>query len=468
MITLTCHGAATEVTGSRHLLTVNDQRVLLDCGMHQGRDLAKRLKRDSLPFKARQLDAVVLSHAHLDHSGALPRLLRRGYRGPIYCTGATLNLLAVLLKDACNLYLKDLERDNLVRKRRGQKTQNPVYDMEDVLAVLEACQVVPYNLATAIGPGITLTLLDAGHILGAAMVHLALDDGQGAPLRLLFSGDIGNADSPLMRDPAPRPEVDWVMMESTYGNRNHRSYPATLAELETVLEAARGGVVLVPAFAVGRTQEVLFQLGCFYHQGKLTGWHVVLDSPMAIEVTQIYDQWLELMDPEDLAMLSREGSATLEAFLPCLHLTQNTDESMGLNRINQGLIIIAGSGMCNGGRILHHLKHRIWDDRTHLLFTGFQARGTLGRQLVEGEKRVKLFGQPYAVRAQVHTLGGFSAHADQRQLLAWLADFPGPRPKVLLVHGEEGAQLALKATIEAQLGHQVAIPEPGQTRVLRS
>lgn len=467
MITLTCHGAATEVTGSRHLLNINGQRVLLDCGMHQGGELSKRLRRDTLPFKSRDIDAVVLSHAHLDHSGALPRLMRRGYRGPIYCTGATLNLLAVLLKDACNLYLKDLERDNLVRKRKGQKVQKPVYEMEDVLAVLEACQVLPYDLPTDILPGVRVNLLDAGHILGAAMVHLTLDDGsEPEPMRLLFSGDLGNTESPLMRDPAPVPEVDWVMMESTYGNRNHRSYQETLDELAEVLESARGGVILVPAFAVGRTQEVLFQLGCFYHQGRLEGWHVVLDSPMAIEVTQIYDQWLELMDPEDLAQLSAEGSNTLEAFLPCLHLTQNTDDSIGLNRINQGLIIIAGSGMCNGGRMVHHLKHRVWDDRTHLLFTGFQANGTLGRQLVDGEKRVRLFGQTYAVRAQIHTLGGFSAHADQAQLLNWLAAIPG-RPRVLLVHGEESAQLALKDAIEARLRHRVGIPYLGETLVLR-
>ncbi|MBY5921005.1 MBL fold metallo-hydrolase RNA specificity domain-containing protein [Ferrimonas balearica] len=467
MITLTCHGAAKEVTGSRHLLEINGKRLLLDCGMHQGGDLTKRLRRDALPFKARDIDAVVLSHAHLDHSGALPRLLRRGYRGVIYCTGATLNLLAVLLKDACNLYLKDLERDNRVRQRRGQKVQKPVYDMEDVLAVLEACHVVPYGVPKEILPGVIVTLLDAGHILGAAMVHLQLDDGgPKGPLRLLFSGDLGNSDSPLMRDPAPVPEVDWVMMESTYGDRNHRSYPDTLNELEGVLEAARGGVVLVPAFAVGRTQEVLFQLGCFYHQGKLEGWHVVLDSPMAIEVTQIYDQWLELMDKEDLNRLTEQGSATLEAFLPCLHLTQNTDDSIALNRVNQGLIIIAGSGMCNGGRMVHHLKHRVWHDKTHIMFTGFQARGTVGRQLVEGEPRIKLFGQTFAVRAQIHTLGGFSAHADQRQLLAWLAAIPG-HPKVLLVHGEEEAQRVLWEAIEASSGHSVAIPGVGETITLR-
>ncbi len=467
MITLTCHGAATEVTGSRHLLEINGQRVLLDCGMHQGGDLSKRLRRDTLAFKPRDIDAVVLSHAHLDHSGALPTLLRRGYRGVIYCTGATLNLLAVLLKDACNLYLKDLERDNRVRQRRGQKVQKPVYDMEDVLSVLEACQVVPYGLPSEILPGVTVTLLDAGHILGAAMVHLALDDGsRPEPLRLLFSGDLGNTESPLMRDPAPVPEVDWVMMESTYGDRNHRSYPDTLKELEEVLDAAKGGVILVPAFAVGRTQEVLFQLGCFYHQGKLEGWHVVLDSPMAIEVTQIYDQWFELMDPEDLAHLSEQGSVTLEGFLPSLHLTQNTDDSIALNRITQGLIIIAGSGMCNGGRMVHHLKHRVWSDKTHLLFTGFQAKGTVGRQLVEGEPRIKLFGQSFAVRAHIHTLGGFSAHADQRQLLAWLAAIPG-QPRVLLVHGEEDAQQTLKTAIEANSGHSVAIPGLGETITLR-
>ncbi|GAA4879181.1 MBL fold metallo-hydrolase [Ferrimonas pelagia] len=464
MFQVTCYGAAGEVTGSRHLLEIGEHRLLLDCGMHQGRDLAKHLRRDTLPFKARQLDAVILSHAHLDHSGALPRLLRKGYRGPIYCTGATLNLLAVMLRDACDLYLRDLERDNLVRRRKAQKPQAPVYTMEDVLAVLEACVVLPYAQPAEIKPGVTLTLLDAGHILGAAVVHVKASV-EGETKTLLFSGDIGNSDSPLMRDPAPVPAADVVMMESTYGDRNHRNYQQTIEEFEQLLRAAKGGVVLIPAFAVGRTQEILFQLGLMYHQGKLEGWHVVLDSPMAIEVTQIYDQWLELFDPEDLAWLNAKESPTLEAFLPCLHLTPRPEDSSGLNRIDKGLIIIAGSGMCNGGRIVHHFKHRIWKEKTQILFSGFQARGTLGRMLVEGEPFIKLFGQRYAVRAQIHTLGGFSAHADQAQLMRWLAAVPG-QPKVLLVHGEAEAQRVLKAKIERELGLGVTVPEQAQTLAL--
>ncbi|SHI15456.1 MBL fold metallo-hydrolase RNA specificity domain-containing protein [Ferrimonas marina] len=464
MLTLTSYGAAREVTGSRHLLDYQGRRILLDCGLHQGRDQAKRLKRDSFGFRPAQLDAVVLSHAHLDHSGALPRLIKRGFRGPIYCTGATLNLLAVMLKDACDLYLRELERDNKVRQRKGQRTQPPLYGMEEVLAVLEACKVLPFNQWQALLPGVELRLLDAGHILGAAMVQLHFDTPEG-PYRLLYSGDLGNSDSPLMRDPAPPPEVDLVLMESTYGNRNHRSYQDTLTELSEVLAQAQGGVVLVPAFAVGRTQELLFQLGVMYHQGLLDGWHVVLDSPMAIEVTRIYDQWLELLDPEDLAQLSAQQSPTLEDFLPCLHLTPETEASMGLNRVNLGLIVVAGAGMCNGGRILHHFKHRIWNDKTQILFTGFQAQGTLGRQLVEGAKTIRLFGNSYAVRAQIHTLGGFSAHADQRQLLQWLASVPG-QPQVKLVHGEWQAQQALQSCIEQQLGLSVDIPEAEQTQTL--
>ncbi|GAA5194897.1 MBL fold metallo-hydrolase [Ferrimonas gelatinilytica] len=459
MIHLNCHGAAGEVTGSRHLLEFDGQSLLLDCGMHQGREITQRLRRDAFAFRPKSLTAVVLSHAHLDHSGALPLLLRKGYKGPIYCTAPTINLLAVMLKDACNLYLRDLERHNLWRRRKGQAEQAPVYDMEDVLAVLEACVPLEYGKATAILPGVTLTLLDAGHILGASMVYLEFDGTQGHK-RLLFSGDLGNDESPLMRDPAPVPEADVVMMESTYGDRNHRSYTDTLLELEQVLNAAKGSVVLIPAFAVGRTQELLFQMGRFYHQGKLANWHVVLDSPMAIEVTQIYDQWLELLDPADRAELGAEQSLTLEQFLPNLHLTENAQDSMALNAIRSGLIIIAGSGMCNGGRIVHHFKHRIWQENTQVLFIGFQARGTLGRSLVEGEKKIKLFGQQFAVRAGIHTLGGFSAHADQRQLMAWLAAVPG-RPRVILVHGEPEAQATLAEKIRKDLKLGVEVPVRG-------
>ena len=462
MPVITSYGAAQEVTGSCHLLELNGRRYLLDCGMHQGGDAVSRLRKERFGFDPRRVEAVILSHAHLDHSGLLPKLVRRGFKGPIYCTAPTRGLLAIMLEDAANIYFRDLEQTNLRNRREGKKAVAAMYEMKDVLQVLKQCVPVEYRQEVQIESDLRLRFYDAGHILGSASVELLCRE-DGAEKTLVFSGDIGNPESALMHEPEVPPKADLVLMESTYGNRDHKPLADTLIELELVLEEARrdNGVILMPAFAVGRTQELLFHLGCFWQLGKLEGWKVYLDSPMAIEVTQLYDQWRDQMDEKDQYAMNHFSARTLGEFLPVLSLTASVEDSIALNKLDHGAIIIAGAGMCNGGRIRHHFKHRIWQENTHVVFAGFQARGTLGRQLVDGAKWIRMFGQRYAVRATIHTLGGFSAHVGRDGLLKWAGSISGS-PEFRLVHGEAEALTALAHELTKQ-GHPVTIAEPEVT-----
>ena len=467
MATITFYGAAQEVTGSCHLLEAPGLgRILLDCGMHQGGDAVERIQDEQFAFDPASIDAVVLSHAHLDHSGMLPRLCKEGFSGPIYCTRATADLLEIMLKDSVGLYLRDLERTNLRNSRRGKPLLEPIYTQDDVETVLTLCQGHRYTESIPLGEGGSLCFYDAGHILGSAIVEICLQD-KGREKRLVFSGDLGKADSVLMNVPARPGKADVLLVESTYGDRDHRGEEDTVVQLREILRETwrAGGSVMIPAFAVGRTQDILFHLGCLYHAGELDHWEVFLDSPMAIAVTRVYDRWLKLLDGDDVRHLSDEHKNSLEKFLPTLNMAASTDESMAINRIKGGAIIIAGSGMCTGGRIRHHFKQRIWDNRNTVLFTGYQARGTLGRILVDGARNIKMFGDDYVVKARIETLGGLSAHAGQRELLEWIDSFQ-PRPRTVLVHGEAQAQdvLADKLWREQQL--KVEIPARGDSIVI--
>jgi metallo-beta-lactamase family protein len=463
MPSLTFYGAAQEVTGSCHLLSVADSRILLDCGMHQGSRQSEKRNAAPFAFDPKTIDAVILSHGHLDHSGLLPRLFKEGYQGPVYCTQATCNLLAIMLEDAANLQMRDVEWENKRLQRAGRPLQSPIYDLEDVLQVLQHCVGLPYHQTRQIQPGVELCFYDAGHILGSAIVSLALTES-GQTRKLVFSGDLGNADSVLMRSPENQPEIaDVVLMEGTYGDRDHRTLDYTLEELESILKAAHadGGNVLIPSFAVGRTQEMLFHLSVLHRQGRLPQQQIFLDSPMGIEVTRLYADYMELLDPKDLARIAAHKGDGIEKLLPNLTLTPTTDESMNINRIKNGAVIIAGSGMCNGGRIRHHLKYNIWRPECHLVFPGFQAQGTLGRRIVDGASHVKMFGSVFAVKAQVHTLGGFSAHAGQSQLIGWAGHFER-NPRFYLVHGEEKALQELQRVLKERQGIEASVPELGE------
>lgn len=464
MATLQILGAAQQVTGSCYLLeSASAGRVLLECGIRQGGDALERVGDEPFAFAPASLDAVVLSHAHLDHSGQLPRLVHDGYDGPIYCTPATRGLLRILLEDAWGLYERDLAHTNRRRERSGKPLRKAEYSHQDVRKVLKLCETQQYESERQIRPGLTLSFHDAGHILGAAIVSLTLREGSESK-QLVFSGDLGNKDSVLMNDPSVLTKADLLLMEGTYGDRNHREFDDTLAQLTEILAESwrRGGNVMIPAFAVGRTQEILFHLGRLYHDGKLDNWSVFLDSPMAIEVTSVYDNWLQLLDNSDVRCLTQAGRESLEAFLPTLKLCASTEESMAINRVRQGAIIIAGSGMCTGGRIRHHFKHRIWRDNNTVLFIGYQAEGTLGRLLVDGKKHIKMFGDEFIVRAAIETLGGFSAHAGQRELLAWAGNF-SPAPRLALIHGEAGALQTLSDCLLQELGIASEIPALGTT-----
>jgi len=441
---LTSFGATRQVTGSCHLLETDGGRLLLDCGMFQGPPDIEAQNQLDFPFDPSSLDAVIVSHAHIDHSGLLPKLVKAGYGGPIYVTPPTHDLLELLLKDAAHLEMMDTQWENKRRQRAGKRLIEPLYTLDDVGQVLSQRISIPYGEVTEVLPGVRLHFHDAGHIIGAAIVELVLESG-GKSRTLVFSGDLGNHCSPLLCDPEKLERADVLLLESTYGDRDHRSLPETLDELRQALQQASkgGGNVLIPSFAVGRTQDILYWLGRFYRDGQLPQQRVFVDSPMAIEASEIYARYTGLFnrdDPEFNRALEHGG---WQAWLPILSYSRTSEESMALNKV-QGAIIIAGSGMCTGGRIRHHFKYNLWRRDTHVIISGFQPRGTLGRRLVDGVRRVSILGSEIAVRAAIHTLGGFSAHAGQTQLVGWALGMKPSDPRVYLVHGEVEAMEALK------------------------
>ncbi len=452
-------GAAREVTGSCHLVTVGNQRLLLECGLIQGRRKDEARNREPFPFDAKTINAVVLSHAHIDHSGRLPLLVKSGFNGTIYTHRASRDLCRVMLKDSGYLNQKDAEWENRKRARKGLEPIEPLFNVDDAKLAMRHFKGLVYGKKQRILPGVTLRLNDAGHILGSSIIELWLEH-DGEKRKLVFSGDLGRSGMPVLEDPVEINNADVVLMESTYGDRLHRSWDDSYKEIHQVLtQATHGkGNILMPAFAVGRTQEILYLFAKYYKQWELHRWHIFLDSPMAIEATRIFSKNSDLFD-EDTAALWRKHSK--KSLLPNLHISRTSNQSMAINRIRNGAIIIAGSGMCTGGRIKHHLKHNVWRKECQVVMTGYQAQGTPGRLLVDGAQYITLWGEKIRVAATVHTIGGLSAHADQAGLKNWYANFEN-RPPVVLVHGEERGISGLSNCLRQDLNAPVHAARRGE------
>ncbi len=462
MTSLTFLGGTGQVTGSCYLLETKAGRVLLDCGLFQGGKKVEAQNTEDFPFDPAHIDAVVLSHAHLDHSGRLPKLAKEGFNGPVYLTQASYPLLDLMLKDSAHLLLKDAEWENKRRERAGKKLVEPLYTLADVEELLTLRQALPYQVDTEILPNLSISFHEAGHILGSAIVRICITEN-GSRKILVFSGDLGNSTAPLLRDPEILTQADTLLLESTYGDRDHKPLLHTLDEFKTILKSAAhsGGNVIIPAFSVGRTQDLIYWLGKLLRSGDLPQQQIYLDSPMAISASKIYAANTDLFnldDPEFKTIVAHGW----QAWLPNLVYSESAEESMDINKIAGGVIIIAGSGMCNGGRIRHHLKYNLWRHNAHIVIAGYQAEGTLGRTLVDGKKsRLNILGAEVNIAATIHTLGALSAHADQSQLLAWSAHFQEPKPQLYLVHGEHHAALSLQTCFQRQ-HWRANIPIPGQ------
>lgn len=454
---ITFHGAAGEVTGSCYLIQAGGYRVVLDCGLIQGTPKDEARNRQPFPFDPKQIDAVVLSHAHIDHSGRIPLLVKSGFSGPVYTQRACRDLCRIMLRDSAFLNEKDTEWANRKRLRKGLPKLEPLYGIKDAQVAMRRFKVLEYDAEREIVPGIRVRLQDAGHILGSSIVELWLTEGT-VKRKVVFSGDLGHHGAPILRDPTGIEVADLVLMESTYGDRLHRSWHDTWQEMHDVMEMAQKGRgnILIPAFAVGRTQELLYLFAKHFEQWNLGRWQIFLDSPMAIEATEVYARHSHLYDQDALHLFNQNQQ---RALLPNLHFSRTTNQSMRLNRVRSGAIFIAGSGMCTGGRIKHHLKHNIWRKDCHLIIVGFQAQETLGRALVDGATHIQLWGETIRVAAKVHTVGGLSAHADQKGLVDWYHGFQ-PSPPVVLVHGEEEPQAILAERLQRENGAKVLRAEP--------
>lgn len=462
MTTLTFLGGTGQVTGSNYLLETSSHRILLDCGMFQGRKEVEAQNANAFPFDPLTIDAVVLSHAHIDHCGRLPKLAKEGFTGPVFSTKASFALLELMLNDAAHLMERDTEWENKRRRRSGKTLLEPLYTVDDVENVLQLRQAVAYSQETEILPGIKLSFHEAGHILGSAIVELKITE-QGETKTLVFSGDLGNPHSPLLRDPSVLTKADVLLLESTYGDRDHQPLVNTLDELRDALSAAgqSGGNVIIPAFAVGRTQDIIYWLGKLYRDGALPQKHIYLDSPMAIRASEIYAAHTGLFNIDD-PEFNKVAHKGWQAWLPGLAYSESAEQSMELNQIEGGAIFIAGSGMCNGGRIRHHLKYNLWRSNAHIIFVGFQAVGTLGRTIIEGKhSSLKILGSEIKIAARIHTLGALSAHADQSQLLQWAGNFKAPLPKLYLVHGEPEASRSLQTSFKRN-GWAAKLPSVGE------
>ncbi|MDO5302883.1 MAG: MBL fold metallo-hydrolase [Clostridia bacterium] len=453
-------GASSGVTGSCHLLTTENHKILLDCGQFQGGKAQEALNAEPFPFDPAEIECVVLSHAHIDHCGRIPLLVKRGFKGKIYCTDATADLLDVMLKDSGYIHEKDAERQNRKALRAGKPMVEPLYTYNDAVDSLQYVEPVLYDQLIELNDNMKIVFNDAGHILGSAITELWITE-DGKESKIVFSGDLGMMDRPILRDPTIIKKADYVIMETTYGNRNHPENSTSINQLlDIVLKTIkRGGNVVIPSFAVGRTQELIFEFNKFYeehseYRTQLDKVKVYVDSPMATTATEVFRKNAQVFDEETKAYIMR-GDNPLD--FKNLKFTRTTAESQALNMDKSPKIIISASGMCEAGRIRHHLKHNLWDPRASVIFVGYQAEGTLGRILVEGTKDVTLFGEAVHVNAEIYNLEGFSGHADQNGLLAWISGFQKKPKQVFLVHGEEDSKKDFAKLITDKLGYDPVV-----------
>jgi metallo-beta-lactamase family protein len=461
---LTFLGAAKIVTGSSYLLEVGTQRILIDCGMFQGSKTITAFNRRDFLYDPTGIDCVLLTHAHIDHSGLLPKLCKSGFKGPIYATRVTNELCGIMLPDSAHIQGFDAEIANRKGQRAGKKPVEPLYTIEDAYACLGHFSPVDYDKEVIISPNVTVRFRDAGHILGSALLEVIITE-EGKTTKLVFSGDLGQPNQPIIKDPTFIDEADYIIVESTYGNRLHEEYDKE-EHLAAIINAsvARGGNIIIPSFAVGRTQTMLYYLHNLLKAGKIPDIPVIIDSPLAISATDIFMRNTQDFDQESQEMLQNKQENPLQ--MPQLRFTKTADESKALNSLKEPAIIISASGMADAGRILHHLKHNLWRPESSILFVGYQAQGSLGRRLVEGVKKVKIIGEEISVRATIYSLDGFSAHADQGQLLTWLAYYKKRPANIFLVHGEPEASEPFAQLIKEKLAVPTYIPNFGDAAEL--
>ena len=450
-------GASIGVTGSCHMISTDNHKILLDCGQFQGGKEMDRMNEEPFPFNPAEIECVILSHAHIDHCGRLPLLVKRGFKGPIYCTDATADLLDVMLKDSAYIHEKDAEWQTRKNLRTGKPPVEPLYTIQDSEAALRLVKPILYDQLVELNPDMKIVFNDAGHILGSAITELWVTEGDKTS-KIVFSGDLGVENRPILRDPVKIKKADFLIMETTYGNRLHPENATSIDELIkiTLKTIKRGGSVIIPSFAVGRTQELIYQFNMFYehhpeYADTLGKVYVYIDSPMATTATEVFKKNAQVFDDETKAYIM-SGDHPLD--FPNLRFTRNTADSQMLNQDKTSKIIISASGMCEAGRIRHHLKHNLWDSRNSIVFVGYQAEGTLGRMLVEGAKEVKLFGEPIMVGAEIYNLEGFSGHADQKGLLDWLGGFPKEPKHIFLVHGETQSKIDFAAKVKEVFGYE--------------
>lgn len=451
-------GAAQEVTGSCTLLEINERYYLVDCGMEQGIDVFQNVP---LPISPSQVDAVFLTHAHIDHSGMLPRLYKDGFRGIIYATEATARLADIMLKDSAHIQMSEAEWKNRKAERSGEESFTPTYTLEDAQGAIKLFRGVPYNEKITVSAGVDIRFTDIGHLLGSAAIEVWLREGENER-KIVFSGDVGNINQPIIKDPSPVAECDYLVLESTYGNRSHERYTDTIEVLAKYIDEtiSGGGNVIIPSFAIGRTQELLYAIREIKARGltKNKDFPVYVDSPLAIEATEIFSKCDPVCFDEETRSLIDEGIDPIR--FPNLRLSVTVEESKLINETSEPKVILSASGMCEAGRIRHHLKHNLWREENLILFVGYQAEGTLGRTLIEGTDSVRLFGEDIAVKAKIRSLKGTSGHADREGLISWLSKFERKPRTVFLNHGTEESISALAEELRGK-GYAVSAPYSG-------